>query len=283
MSQALTPGWVAALPVAGALAAGFSTIAGLLMVIGTGLGSDIYSTINPNAADQSKVKMGYIFTALGGLATIGLALNPPDFLLTSVIWAFVVAASTFTPVLILGIWWKGANKPGAIAGLLVGGILSGILFFSKGKLGGFTLIDAGPIVHLITGIFTMSAAWFTIVIVSLLTGGEKNEKILREIDRIHGWQNYDPRRYSSNTCVAIMAFALALMIWSAMPDPTYAKKPEAPTAPAAPAPAPAATAPATPAADTATKAATEATDAVKAAADAAADTTAKAATEATGG
>ena len=277
MSQALTPGWVAALPVAGALAAGFSTIAGLLMVIGTGLGSDIYSTINPNAADQSKVKMGYIFTALGGLATIGLALNPPDFLLTSVIWAFVVAASTFTPVLILGIWWKGANKPGAIAGLLVGGILSGILFFSKGKLGGFTLIDAGPIVHLITGIFTMSAAWFTIVIVSLLTGGEKNEKILREIDRIHGWQNYDPRRYSSNTFALVTAaFALALMIWSAMPDPTYAKKPEAPIAPA-----PAATAPATPAADTATKAATEATEAVKAAADTAADTATKAATEAT--
>ena len=284
MSQALTPGWVAALPVAGALAAGFSTIAGLLMVIGTGLGSDIYSTINPNAADQSKVKMGYIFTALGGLATIGLALNPPDFLLTSVIWAFVVAASTFTPVLILGIWWKGANKPGAIAGLLVGGILSGILFFSKGKLGGFTLIDAGPIVHLITGIFTMSAAWFTIVIVSLLTGGEKNEKILREIDRIHGWQNYDPRRYSSNTFALVTAaFALALMIWSAMPDPTYAKKPEAPTAPApaaTTAPAPAATAPA-PAADTATKAATEATEAVKAAADTAADTATKAATEAT--
>ncbi|MGB5062837.1 MAG: cation acetate symporter, partial [Candidatus Competibacter sp.] len=221
MSQALTPGWIAAMPVAGALAAGFSTIAGLLMVIGTGLGSDIYSTISPNAADQSKIKMGYLFTALGGLATIGLALNPPDFLLTSVIWAFIVAASTFTPVLVLGIWWKGANKSGAIAGLLVGGILSGILFFSKGKLGNFTLIDAGPIVHLVTGIFTMSAAWFTIVVVSLLIGGEKNEKILREIDRIHGWQNYDTKRYSSNTFALVTAaLALVLMIWSAMPDPT---------------------------------------------------------------
>ncbi|HRF45198.1 MAG TPA: cation acetate symporter [Candidatus Competibacteraceae bacterium] len=269
MSQALTPGWIAAMPVAGALAAGFSTIAGLLMVIGTGLGSDIYSTINPNAADQSKIKMGYIFTALGGLATIGLALNPPDFLLTSVIWAFIVAASTFTPVLILGIWWKGANKPGAIAGLLVGGILSGILFFSKGKLGDFTLIDAGPIVHLVTGIFTMSAAWFTIVVISLLTGGEKNEKILREIDRIHGWQNYDPKRYSSNTFALVTAaFALALMVWSAIPDPTYAKKPEAPAA--------AATAPA---ADTATKAAADTAEAVKAATDTAADTATKAAAD----
>ncbi len=241
MSQAFTPGWIAAMPVAGALAAGFSTIAGLLMVIGTGLGSDIYSTIKPNAADQSKVKMGYLFTAMGGLATIGLALNPPDFLLTSVIWAFVVAASTFTPVLILGIWWKGANKLGAISGLVVGGVLSGILFFGKGKMFGLTLIDAGPVVHLVTGIFTMSAAWLTIVVVSLLTGGEKNEKILREIDRIHGWQNYDPKRYSSNTFALVTAaFALVLMIWSAMPDPTYAKKPEAPAATvSAPAQAPA--------------------------------------------
>ena len=45
MSQAFTPGWIAALPITGALAADFSTIAGLLMVIGTGSGSDIYSTI----------------------------------------------------------------------------------------------------------------------------------------------------------------------------------------------------------------------------------------------
>ncbi|TVR61494.1 MAG: cation acetate symporter [Candidatus Competibacteraceae bacterium] len=231
MSQAFTPGWIAALPVAGALAAGMSTIGGLLMTIGTGLGSDIYSTIKPNAPDQSRVKMGYIFTALGGLATIGLALNPPDFLLESVIWAFVVGASTFTPVLILGIWWKGANRYGAISGLAIGGILSGVLWFNKGVLFGIPLIQAGPVGHLVTGIFTMSAAWFAVVVVSLLTGGEKDEKILREIDRIHGWRNYDPKRYSSNTfALATAALALFLMVWSAMPDPAHAKKEPTPAA-----------------------------------------------------
>ncbi|MFZ1416303.1 MAG: cation acetate symporter [Defluviicoccus sp.] len=232
MSQAFTPTWIAAIPIAGALAAGFSTIAGLLMVIGTGIGHDIYSTIAPNADDKKKVKMGYIFTALGGLATILLALDPPDFLLTSVIWAFVVAASTFTPVLILGIWWKGANKLGAIAGLLVGGVLSGWLWFSKGVLFGFPLVQAGPVGNLVTGIFTVGAAWFTVVVVSLLTGGEKDEKILREVDRIHGWRNYDPKRYSSNTfAIVTAAIALALMIWSAMPDPAYKKKAELPAQP----------------------------------------------------
>jgi cation/acetate symporter len=226
MTQAFTPTWVAALPVAGALAAGFSTIAGLLMVIGTGIGHDIYSTIKPNADDKTKVKMGYLFTALGGLATILLALDPPDFLLTSVIWAFIVAASTFTPVLILGIWWKGANRWGAIAGLAVGGILSGWLWWTKGLLFGFPLVQmAGPLDNLVIGIFTVSAAWFTTVLVSLLTGGEKDERILREVDRIHGWQNYDPRRYSSNTfALATGAIALALMIWSAMPEADPAKK-----------------------------------------------------------
>ncbi len=232
MSQAFTPTWVAALPIAGALAAGFSTIAGLLMVIGTGIGHDIYSTISPNADDKKKVKMGYLFTALGGLATIVLALDPPDFLLTSVIWAFVVAASTFTPVLILGIWWKGANTLGAIAGLVVGGVLSGWLWFSKGVLFGFPLIQAGPVGNLVTGIFTVSAAWFTVVVISLLTGGEKDEKVLREIDRIHGWRNYDPKRYSSNTfAIVTAAIALLLMIWSAMPDPAYKKKAELPAQP----------------------------------------------------
>ncbi len=219
MSQAFTPSWIAALPVAGALAAGMSTIAGLLMVIGTGLGNDIYSTVVPNADDRKRVKAGFFFTALGGIVTIGLALNPPDFLLTSVIWAFVVAASTFTPVLILGIWWKGANKTGAIAGMLIGGVLSVVLWWNKGSLLGVQLVDAGPLAQLVTGLFSVAAAWFATVVVSLLTGGEKDERVLREVDRIHGWKTYDARRYNGKSFpLATAAIALALMVWSAMPD-----------------------------------------------------------------
>ncbi|MBK8906644.1 MAG: cation acetate symporter [Rhodospirillales bacterium] len=219
MSQAFTPSWIAALPVAGALAAGMSTIAGLLMVIGTGLGNDIYSTVVPNATENRRVKAGFFFTALGGIVTILLALNPPDFLLTSVIWAFVVAASTFTPVLILGIWWKGANTYGAIAGMVIGGILSIVLWWNKGTLFGVTLLDAGPLSNLVTALFSFSANWFLVVVVSLLTGGEKDERILREVDRIHGWKNYDPRRYAGKTfALSTGAIALLLMIWSAMPN-----------------------------------------------------------------
>jgi len=219
MSQAFTPSWIAALPVAGALAAGMSTIGGLLMVIGTGLGNDIYSTVVPNASENKKVKAGFFFTALGGIVTIVLALNPPDFLLTSVIWAFVVASSTFTPVLILGIWWKGTNKMGAIAGMVIGGALSIALWWTKGTLFGFQFIDLGPLGYLVTAIFSASAAWFVTVVVSLLTGGEKDEAILREVDRIHGWKTYDPRRYNGKAFpLAVAAISLALMVWSAMPD-----------------------------------------------------------------
>lgn len=219
MAQAFTPSWIAALPIAGALAAGMSTIAGLLMVIGTGLGSDIYSTIYPNAADRSRVRAGFFFTALGGIVTIILALDPPDFLLTSVIWAFVVASSTFTPVLIMGIWWKGTNSAGAIAGMLTGAALSIVLWWTKGTLFGITLIDAGPVGHLVTGLFSASAAWFVTIVVSWITGGEKDERILREVDRIHGWQTYDPNRYNGKLFPgAVAALALIIMIWSAMPN-----------------------------------------------------------------
>lgn len=227
MSQAFTPSWIAALPVAGALAAGMSTIGGLLMVIGTGLGSDIYSMVVPNATDNKKVKAGFFFTAFGGLVTIVLALNPPDFLLTSVIWAFVVASSTFTPVLILGIWWKGANKAGAIAGMVVGGALSIVLWWTKGDLFGLQLVNLGPLGYLVTAIFSASTAWFVTVVVSMLTGGEKDEKILREVDRIHGWKDYHPARYNGKLFpLGVAAIALALMVWSAMPDPAYQQQAE---------------------------------------------------------
>lgn len=219
MSQAFTPSWIAALPIAGALAAGMSTIGGLLMVIGTGLGSDIYSTIYPNAADRSRVRAGFFFTALGGIVTIILALDPPDFLLTSVIWAFVVASSTFTPVLIMGIWWKGTNSAGAIAGMVIGAALSITLWWTRGTLFGVTLVDAGPVGHLVTGLFSASAAWFVTIVVSWITGGEKDERILREVDRIHGWQTYDPNRYNGKLFpAAVAALALIIMIWSAMPN-----------------------------------------------------------------
>lgn len=236
MSQAFTPSWIAALPIAGALAAGMSTIGGLLMVIGSGLGNDIYTTIYPKAADRSKVKAGYFFTALGGIVTILLALNPPDFLLTSVIWAFVVASSTFTPVLILGIWWKGANSLGAIAGMVIGAALSIALWWTKGSLFGFQFINLGPLGYLVTAIFSASAAWFVTVVVSMLTGGEKNETILRQVDVIHGWQNYDHRRYNGKAFpLGVAAISLALMIWSAMPDPAYQQKAAEATPPGAPA------------------------------------------------
>ncbi|GAB4258112.1 MAG: cation acetate symporter [Deferrisomatales bacterium] len=234
MSQAFTPSWIAALPIAGALAAGMSTVGGLLMVIGTGIGHDIYSTLVPNAEDRKKVKMGLFFTAFGGILTILLALRPPEFLLTSVIWAYVVSASTFTPVLILGIWWKGANRAGAICGMAVGGILSVVLWWTKGGLFGFQFVNLGPLGHLVAAIFTASAAWFVTVAVSLLTGGEKDEAVLREVDRIHGWRDYDPRRYNGKLFpVGCAAVALALMVWSAMPhDPTppQARAPQAETA-----------------------------------------------------
>ena len=103
--------------------------------------------------------------------------------------------------------------------MVIGAALSITLWWTRGTLFGITLIDAGPVGHLVTGLFSASAAWFVTVVVSMITGGEKDERILREVDRIHGWQNYDPRRYNGKLFPGTVAvLALLIMIWSAMPN-----------------------------------------------------------------
>jgi len=103
--------------------------------------------------------------------------------------------------------------------MVIGGALSIALWWTKGTLFGFQFINLGPLGYLVTAIFSAAAAWFVTVVVSLLTGGEKDEAILREVDRIHGWKTYDPRRYNGKAFpLAVAAISLALMVWSAMPD-----------------------------------------------------------------
>lgn len=57
------------------------------------------------------------------------------------------------------------------------------------------------------------------IVVSLLTGGEKDEAVLREVDRIHGWRDYNSERYNGKLFpLGCAALALFLMVWSAMPN-----------------------------------------------------------------
>jgi cation/acetate symporter len=118
------PNWVVALLAAGGLAAALSTAAGLLLVISTSVSHDLLKKgFRPNMTDKQELMAARIGA---GLAIIGagyLGINPPGFVAQVVAFAFGLAASSFFPAIILGIFYKKMNKEGAIAGML-----SGILF-----------------------------------------------------------------------------------------------------------------------------------------------------------
>ena len=119
---------------AGALVAVMSTIAGLLLAAATSWGHDVYERhVNPRATQRQAVWAGRASTAVVALAAAGLGmLLQPDQLASSVpsivaamvTWAFAIAGSALTPVFVLAIWWRGTTAPGAVAGMLVGGVAS---------------------------------------------------------------------------------------------------------------------------------------------------------------
>jgi cation/acetate symporter len=131
------PAWVIALVAAGALAAALSTAAGLLLVISTAVSHDlIKKQLKPNISDKEEL----MWARTGAIAAVLVAgyfgINPPGFVAAVVALAFGLAAASFFPALILGIFDKRMNREGAIAGMVVG-ILLMLFYMIKYRLGGF--------------------------------------------------------------------------------------------------------------------------------------------------
>lgn len=126
------PGWVIALVAAGGLAAALSTAAGLLLVISSSISHDLLKmTFMPKITDKQELKFARISAAIA-IAIAGLfGIYPPGFVAQVVAFAFGLAASTFFPVLFLGIFSKKTNKEGAIFGMLTGLIFTSsyIIYF----------------------------------------------------------------------------------------------------------------------------------------------------------
>ena len=131
------PNWVIALLAAGALAAALSTAAGLLLVISSAVSHDLLKKmVMPNISDKGEL----IAARIAATAAVCLAgyfgINPPGFVAATVALAFGLAASSFFPAIVLGIFSKRINKQGAISGMLVG--VSLMLFYMlKFKFGWF--------------------------------------------------------------------------------------------------------------------------------------------------
>ncbi|NJL61085.1 MAG: cation acetate symporter [Methylacidiphilales bacterium] len=113
--------WVIALVAAGGLAAALSTASGLLLVISSSIAHDVYyRIINPNASEQKRLFVGRLMVGLSLVLAGYFGVNPPGFVGEVVAFAFGLAASSFFPVIVLGIFDKRTNSPGAIAGMLTG-------------------------------------------------------------------------------------------------------------------------------------------------------------------
>ena len=132
------PAWVIGLIVAGGLAAALSTAAGLLLVISTSISHDLLKkNINPNISEKGELWAARISIAVAVIAAGLAGLNPPGFVAEVVALAFGLAASSFFPAIILGIFDKKMNKEGALAGMIVGIVFTTIYtFYFKPQLGG---------------------------------------------------------------------------------------------------------------------------------------------------
>lgn len=115
---------------AGALAAGISTVAGLLMAAASAVAHDWYSTIlNPGCPEKEQLLIGRVFTVGVCILVIVIALNPPALIAQIVAMAFAVAGTTIFPACVLAVWDSGSNRYGALAGILFGLVTSLIAMF----------------------------------------------------------------------------------------------------------------------------------------------------------
>ena len=116
------PKWIIALVMAGCVAAALSTAAGLLLVLSTSISHDLMKKIvNPGISDKQEMLYARLASLAAVLVAAYFGINPPSsFVAKTVAFAFGLAASSFFPTLIMGIFSKKINKEGAIAGMIAG-------------------------------------------------------------------------------------------------------------------------------------------------------------------
>jgi cation/acetate symporter len=131
------PAWVIALVAAGGLAAALSTAAGLLLVISMAISRDLIKMqIKPDISEKAELMWARIGAVFAVIVAGYFGINPPGFVAATVALAFGLAAASFFPAIILGIFDKRMNREGAVSGMVVG--ISLMLFYMiKYKLQGF--------------------------------------------------------------------------------------------------------------------------------------------------
>ena len=179
------PNWIIALVAAGALAAALSTAAGLLLVISSSIAHDlIKEQLHPDMSDQRELTISRICIAIALLFGIYFGINPPGFIIQTVALAFSIAASTFFPAILMGIFFKKVAKEGAIAGMLVGLIfvVSYIVYheFLGGKADGYWMNISSQGI----GVVGMLLNFTTTFLVNKYYGNEPPLEVQQMVERI---------------------------------------------------------------------------------------------------
>lgn len=194
--------WLMGVVTAGAFAAMFSTIGGLLIAAASAIGHDVYEKyVNPNATEAKRVMVGkgavlgfaLLAMLIGlGIPYFGLDQAYPALIAMMVTWAFSVGASAFVPMLLTGIWWKGTTERGATAGITVG-LFSAIIIIFLNIFQTLGIIGKEGLIGFIASLtfpvlFTFPLGLLTIILVSKLDG-----QLPKNVDeiwmRIHGTAN----------------------------------------------------------------------------------------------
>ncbi|MDX2306106.1 MAG: sodium:solute symporter family protein [Microscillaceae bacterium] len=136
---AALPDWVTALVVAGALAAALSTASGLLLVISTSVSHDLLKNVfMPNISEKNELNAARIAIGVAVVIAGVAGYNPPGFVAQVVAFAFGLAAASFFPAIIMGIFYKRMNREGAISGMLVG------IIFTASYIIYYKFVDTDP-------------------------------------------------------------------------------------------------------------------------------------------
>jgi Na+(H+)/acetate symporter ActP len=166
---------LAALVSAGAFAAFLSTSSGLLIAMAGAMSHDIMGR-GVDAFRSSTIAIGSVMTVLG-IFVIGISIN------VLVGWAFAIAASTFCPLLLLGIWWRRLTWIGALWGLLLGGVASSACviatMFGIGATGWPAVLLGEP------AIWTVPLAFITMIGVSLATPRALPHDVTQKLLALH--------------------------------------------------------------------------------------------------
>ncbi|HWR59312.1 MAG TPA: cation acetate symporter, partial [Thermodesulfovibrionales bacterium] len=157
---------VSGLVAAGGLAAALSTADGLLLTISNALSHDLYyKMINPQASILRRLTISRILLVAVAVVSAWVATYKLTIIVELVAWAFSIAAASFFPALVMGIWDKRANKAGCLAGMWIG-FLSCVTYMVGSRFYG---LDIWGVKTISSGLFGIPMGFIAIYVVSRMT------------------------------------------------------------------------------------------------------------------